>query len=269
MGNMKHRDTTTRRPKKSLGQHWLRSPSVLKKILAAADIGPQDTILEIGPGEGVLTAALMATGAHVVAIEKDERLAAALGQSYGTEKLTLVTSDVLAIEPAALGFAPRRYCIVANIPYYITGAIIKKFLETDVQPERMILLVQKEVAERIARSKKESLVSLGVKAYGTPRYVATVPAGAFYPRPRVDSAILVIEHISRTQFQHRNERMFFGLLHRGFSQKRKLLRRNLGITPERLSACGIAPDARAEDVTLDQWFKLTDTFSPSSSSWDS
>ncbi|MEK7091716.1 MAG: rRNA adenine N-6-methyltransferase family protein, partial [Patescibacteria group bacterium] len=149
------------------------------------------------------------------------------------------------------------YKLVANIPYYLTGQIIRQFLTTTNPPSLMVLMLQKEVAERIARDKKESLLSLSVKAYGQAHYVKTVPAGSFRPIPKVDSAILLIDQISRQHFSDvKMESKFFDLLHRGFSHKRQLLKNNLGLSAEQLEVCGIPAKARAENLSLADWLCL-------------
>jgi 16S rRNA (adenine1518-N6/adenine1519-N6)-dimethyltransferase len=253
--------------KKSLGQHFLASAHYLALIADSAHIAEGERVLEIGPGEGALTRELLARGARVVAIEKDHRLMPLLKEKFAQEvkeeKLSLIEGDVLEYDMSYFFNAHTSYKVVANIPYYITGAIIEKFLSSKGQPTSMTLLVQKEVALRIAREQKESILSLSVKAYGVPRYIKTVPAGAFSPPPDVDSAILAIEHISRNNFESSlHEKKFFLLLKAGFAHKRKLLRRNLetalGETAtDALEAAGIPLEARAEDVTLENWLSLS------------
>ena len=248
--------------KKSLGQHFLSSTHYLSLIADTAKIKEGEQILEIGPGEGTLTRELLSRGARVVAIEKDRRLIPLLQETFQQEiaekKLSLKEGDVLEEEILLKG----SYKLVANIPYYITGAILEKFLSAPLQPTNMVLLVQKEVAERIAREKKESILSLSVKAYGTPHYIKTVPAGAFSPPPQVDSAVLAIENISRNNFLSvAHEEKFFALIHAGFAQKRKLLKRNLESVLGKnsgtlLMRAGIPENARAEDVPLEQWLTL-------------
>jgi 16S rRNA (adenine1518-N6/adenine1519-N6)-dimethyltransferase len=151
------------------------------------------------------------------------------------------------------------YKLIGNIPYYITGALFRRFLTLSHQPTSLVFLVQKEVAERIARSKKESILSLSIKAYGTPVYIKTVPAGAFSPPPQVDSAIIYIKSISRSNFASpQHEARFFELVKRGFAQKRKLLRNNLG--PEGaslLTKTGISLQVRAEDTSLEDWLEVS------------
>jgi len=254
--------------KKSLGQNWLKSESAVREIIKAADLREGELVLEIGPGRGILTKALLATDARVLAVEKDDRLIDLLKEKFAieikTKKLILIHDDILKIDFSKClhAYKLNSYKLVANIPYYITGRIIRKFLsEEKIQPNRMVLMVQKEVARRImARDKKESLLSLSVKVYGALKYIKTVPAGAFEPKPKVDSAILLIENISRDFFADISEQKFFALLKKGFGQKRKLLKSNLGVGEEVLPACHIPAKARAENLTLENWKCLVKTY---------
>lgn len=246
------------RAKKSLGQHFLADRAALRTVIETARSAPADTILEIGPGGGSLTEALLETGARVIAIEKDDRLIPTLQQKFSEEmnsgQFTLIRDDILTYK-----LQTKSYKLIANIPYYLTGQIIRQFLTAAVQPLSMTLMLQKEVAERIvAANKKESLLSIAVKAYGAPRYIKTVPRGAFRPAPKVDSAILHIDNISRRRFNENEvtEREFFSLLHRGFAAKRKVLGPKLKLAEEKLRACGVSPQARAENLTLNQWLCL-------------
>lgn len=246
--------------KKSLGQHFLRSEGALHKIVEAGGLSLEDTVLEVGPGEGVLTELLLARAGKVIAVEKDDRLIPILEQKFQNEiiagKLKLVHADILNYEFGIRNYG-KKYKIVANIPYYITGALIRKFLESENQPSTMVLLLQKEVAKRIvANDGKESILSISVKAYGTPKYIGTVKAGAFSPPPNVDSAIIAIENISKKFFEGIDERSFFEFLKRGFAHPRKLLSSNLGVTPKELSALGIPEKSRAENLTLKDWYSL-------------
>ena len=253
-------------PKKSLGQNFLRNPYYLRLVADAGDIKKGEAVLEIGPGDGALTGELLERGARILAIEKDRRLILFLKKKFAKEiaekRLRVIEADALTFNPIAYRLSPHAYKVVANIPYYITGALLRKFLEETAQPERIVFLVQKEVAERIAREKKESILSLSVKAYGAPHYIKTVPRGAFAPVPAVDSAILAIENISRRNFSNlTHEKRFFELLRAGFAQKRKLLGRNLEKilgpqTTAALRAAGIPEKARAEDVGLAKWLIL-------------
>ena len=215
------------RAKKSLGQHFLKSARALNSIIEAAAIERSDVVLEIGPGTGALTEKLLANDCQVLAIEKDDEFYNFLNEKFkkeiANERLILIHDDILNFKLEA-----KSYKLVANIPYNITGAILEKFLSAEHQPERMVLLVQKEVAERIvSRNGKESILSVSVKAYGNPSYVETVKAGSFAPAPKVDSAILLITNISKEFFRNFSEKDFFTLLKTGFSSKRKKLSSNL------------------------------------------
>ena len=249
-----------------LGQHFLTGAWAARALARAAEISENDTVLEIGPGKGALTRELLALGARVIAIEKDEALAEklrrAFAQEISNERLQLIEKDIRDFDPRILKLEARSYCLAANIPYYITGEIIRIFLTAEAQPRTIAFLVQKEVAERIvARDGKESILSISVKAYGKPRIVAKVTRGNFSPPPSVDSAILIISGISREFFAGIKEEKFFQLVRAGFASKRKLLAGNLsgkfGFTkPEILKVfggCGVPEYARAEDVPLPKW----------------
>lgn len=223
---------------------------------------PQDTVLEIGPGTGNLTKELLRTGAKVVAVEKDtalvETLRARFGEDIASGAFRVIEEDIRSVSPETLGLTPQGYILAANIPYYITGDIIRTFLSTHTHPSRMALLVQKEVAERIAREKKESVLSLSVKAYGTPQYVATVSRGCFSPAPNVDSAILAIEDIDAARITAVGEKRFFEVVKKGFASKRKMVGGNLKgvVSPERMKECGVTPQMRAENIPLEKWVCL-------------
>lgn len=248
-----------------LGQHFLKAGWAAKKVAHTAGAASGETMLEIGPGKGVLTKELLALGAKVIAVEIDEALIPILEEKFSDEiasgQLRLVHADILgeSVRMKDFGFEGGDYRVAANIPYYITGAIIRGFLSICRRPKSMTLLVQKEVAERISRSKKESLLSLSVKAYGTPRYVETVKARDFSPPPKVDSAILHIAGISGNFFADMDEAHFFSVLHAGFASKRKFLANNLATVFEKetvtnaLAQCDIDAKARAENVELKQW----------------
>lgn len=250
--------------KKSLGQNFLKNRPTLKLMVSAGHISPGDTVLEIGPGKGSLTRILLEKEANVIAVEKDRELIPILKEEFSKEIITgsfaLIEGDILEIETKTIFPKKIPYKIVANIPYYITGALIRKFLSGVNQPNTMVLMVQKEVAKRImARDGKESLLSLSVKAYGTPRYVETVKKELFSPKPKVDSAILSIENISKTFFEDFSEDRFFSILQAGFSHKRKILIRNLEkeIPKEKIKLVfeklNLPRNTRAEDVNLEEW----------------
>lgn len=242
--------------KKSLGQNWLKNEQIVKEIVQAAKIKKGEKVLEVGPGQGVLTAALLAAGARVVAVEKDDHLIDALKQRFNlgllNDKLEIIHHDILNFDPILIN---EKYKVVANLPYYITGEFLKKFLTTPNQPSLMVLMLQKEVAERIAKDKKESVLSISVKVYGKPKYLRPVSRGNFQPVPKIDSAVLVIERISKKLLKQAKikEKDFFSCLKKGFGSKRKKLKNNLKLTGDLLKRYG---DKRAEDLKLEDWIKL-------------
>lgn len=246
------------RAKKSLGQHWLESSSAAQAIMAAARLAEAETVLEIGPGTGFLTEFLLAEGARVIAVEKDKRAVDFLRKKFEYEikagKLKLFHEDILHLETDKWA---DRYKVVANIPYYLTGQILRRFLGAEKPPALMVLMLQDEVARRIVVADgKESLISISVKAYGEPRYMQKVPAKFFSPAPKVDSAILLIDHISKKNFTGASKEKFFALVKRGFGSKRKMLRNHLGLPPAEFVRCKIEPSSRAENLTLEQWLCL-------------
>ncbi len=235
---------------------------IAERIADTAKLSSKDVAFEIGPGTGMLTRELLKRAKKVIAIEADRELFEKLQQDF-IDKITLGQLELMYgdIRVFAISKLPKDYSLVANIPYYLTGEIFRMFLESENQPSSMTLLVQKEVAERIARSKKESILSLSVKAYGTPKYEFTVPRGAFRPAPKVDSAVLTIRDISRKHFSSRaEEQKFFKLIRAGFAHKRKFVRKNL--IEADLPAGNIPEKARAEDVPLAQWLALTKLKNP-------
>lgn len=240
-----------------LGQHLLNNPHVSEKVADAAGVKKGTLVLEVGPGKGALTAVLLARGAHVIAVEKDPAMVEALKENFQKEikkkQLVLVESDMRDTPPDTL-IPKGEYVVAANIPYYITGELIRTFLTAKHQPMSVALLVQKEVADRIARSKKESILSLSVKVYGTPTYVDTVKRGNFNPPPKVDSAILAITNISRNNFKTISEDQFFKVVKAGFAQKRKTLAGNLARALGH--DFGVAKNIRAEDVPLAEWLEI-------------
>lgn len=240
------------KPKKSLGQNFLKSSKIAQEIVEAGEVGQEDIILEVGPGKGILTEELLKKAKKVIAVEKDQELVDFLAQKFATEikngKLELVSGDILNLEAEL----PSCYKLIANIPYYITSHFLRTFLESDTQPSLMVLMVQREVAERIVEV-KESLLSISVKAYGQPEIIRKVPAGYFSPAPKVDSAVLKISGISKDFFKDIGEKKFFETVKKGFSHKRKMLINNLKVDKEALKSCKIEEKARAENVSLEEW----------------
>lgn len=255
------------RAKKSLGQNFLKSEIALKKIIEAGEIKKGDIILEIGPGRGALTEKLLEKSGTVIAVEKDHELFAFLKIKFEKEitekKLILINSDILDFN-----INLQKYKIIANIPYNITGAILKKFLAAENQPERMILMVQHEVAKRIiASDKKESILSISVKAYGEPKMIMKVNKRYFSPAPKVNSAIIAIKNISRKIFESEDELVdlagrqvlseerFWEIVKAGFAHKRKKLSSNLKNTG--IFTTETLKNKRAEDLTLLDWISLS------------
>jgi 16S rRNA (adenine1518-N6/adenine1519-N6)-dimethyltransferase len=254
--------------KKSLGQNFLTSDVVPRWLTGAGEVVATDLILEIGPGTGALTKSLLATGATVIAIEADARAITILETIFSTEiatrKLQLHHLDARTLDVASLGLSHLGFKVVANIPYYLSGFLLRTLLEGEAQPTTLVFLMQKEVVNRIARDEKESILSLSVKAFGVPRYIKTVTRGHFNPPPKVDSAILQITNISRNNFTDTAEpAIFFNLLHLGFGQKRKQLLSNFTHLYSRevlttvFTDLAIPLDARAETIPLDTWLSLT------------
>jgi 16S rRNA (adenine1518-N6/adenine1519-N6)-dimethyltransferase len=247
--------------KKALGQNFLHDAAAISAVAEAASVGKGDLALEIGPGTGNLTAELLSRGARVVAIEKDRELLAPLAERFAAEiasgQLDLREGDALEFDAASL--PSGEWKLVANIPYYITGAILERYLGGARQPSGASVLVQKEVAERAcARDGRSSILSNSVKIYGEPRIARKVPAGAFRPTPKVDSAVLAIENVSRAKLDGASDENFFAVVKLGFAHPRKLVRRNLEslVSIETLDACGIPEKARAEELGLGAWVCL-------------
>jgi len=262
------------RARKGLGQHFLIDGEVLETIIAAAELAPNDIVIEIGPGLGVLTGELAGRAGWVIAIELDNKLAAILKKTLASfDNVVILNEDVLGIDPKALlqeqkpSFPPALspYKVVANLPYYITSPVLRHFLEASVKPEIMIVMVQKEVAEAIvAEPGQRSVLSISVQFYGKPSIVSYVPARSFYPPPEVDSAILRIDVYPRPVVAVNDEKSFFELVRAGFTASRKQaansLAQGLGLPKAEVLAflgkAGIAPQRRAETFTLEEWAQL-------------
>jgi 16S rRNA (adenine1518-N6/adenine1519-N6)-dimethyltransferase len=265
------------RPDKRLGQNFLIDPSALQSVVAAAGLSPHDAILEIGPGLGGLTRYLAQAGRQVVAVELDGRLLPALGQVLKPySNVRVVAGDILRLDPAELmrpalsevgqenGELPG-YVVVANIPYYITSPLVRHLLEAQVRPQRLTLTMQLEVAERICAEPGEmSLLAISVQVYGRPHIAARIPAGAFYPVPQVDSAVVRVELFPQPLFPAPVLEQVFRLAKAGFGQKRKMLRNALagrlgipsGEAEALLLSAGIDPTRRAETLSLEEWGQL-------------
>ncbi|MBX2866490.1 16S rRNA (adenine(1518)-N(6)/adenine(1519)-N(6))-dimethyltransferase RsmA [Candidatus Kaiserbacteria bacterium] len=255
--------------KKSLGQNFLTNPKVPEWMADAGKVKKGSVVLEIGPGTGMLTRELLARGAQVVAIEADPRAMEILHETFPeaikNRKLLLIHGDIREMTAEDIPVSPHEYTLVANIPYYLSGHLFRFFLSGNIQPKTLVFLVQKEVAVRIARDEKESLLSLSVKAFGTPQYIKTISKGNFRPQPKVDSAIIAVTDISHDNFRKLPEPFFFKILHLGLSAKRKMLLGSLAKEYDRdtlkeiFTKLDIPLTVRGEDLPVNRWFTLIQT----------
>jgi len=252
--------------KKSLGQHFLNDVRIAERIAAEGEIVPGETVLEIGPGTGFLTIELLKAGAKVVAVEADIRAIEELQLRFGTEiaaeRLHIHHGDIRELRFAELGLTDHGFKVIANIPYYISGLLFRLCLDGDIQPSRVVFLVQKEVAERITRSKKESLLSIGVKIYSDPSYAFTVKRGSFTPSPKVDSAVVTMKQVSRERLDGLTEEDFFSVVRAGFASRRKQLYGCLretytaDVLDSAFSTLSLPRTVRGEDLKLGDWVAL-------------
>lgn len=249
-------------PNKSLGQHWLKDRTVLAAIADSADIKPDDTVLEIGPGLGTLTSELLRRAKKVIAVEFDGELARKLPAQFPGKNLEVITSDILSFD---LSILPKDYIVVANVPYYITSKIVQLLMTAANKPKIAVLLVQKEVAQRLA-AKPGDMSILGVSAqlFAKVSLGSLVPAEYFTPPPKVDSQVVILKTRSSPFLTDIDEKDFFRVVKAGFSAKRKKLRSSLagGLRIDKpdaeilLQKAGIDLGARAEELDLEQWVKL-------------
>ena len=251
--------------RKGLGQHFLVDGTVMRQIVSAADLGPRDTVVEVGPGLGFMTEELAKQAGRVVAVEVDANLAGLLKTTLaGYPNVTIVNADILSVDPAGVLGPAETYKVVANLPYYIAAPVIRLFLEASRKPERMVVMVQKEVARQIRAAPPEmSLLSIGVQLYGEPKIVRYVPSRAFHPPPDVDSAVLKVMVYPKPAVEV-DPATFFPLVRAGFSAARKQIANSLanGLDlpkPEvlaMLDGAGIDPRRRAESLFLEEWDRL-------------
>jgi 16S rRNA (adenine1518-N6/adenine1519-N6)-dimethyltransferase len=256
------------RPSKGLGQNFLIDDSILQNIVVSANVTRQDTVLEIGPGLGSLTRYLALAAEEVVAVELDKKLFPALESILKPyNNLRLIQGDILELALSDL-IRHNGYLVVANIPYYITSAILRHLLESTPRPRKIVLTVQKEIADRICANHKLSLLAVSVQVYGKASILMQIPAKAFHPSPNVDSALVQIE-VSPNPFVNPEKLdSFFLIAKAGFSQKRKTLRNSLSAglhipapqAEQLLVSVGIDPQRRAETLNLMEWGKLTDYY---------
>ena len=249
-------------PKKSLGQHWLKDPEILADIAEAAELTGDDVVLEIGPGLGTLTSRLLARANSVTAVEFDADLARKLPGQFPGKKLTVVNQDILQFD---LNQLPKNYKVVANVPYYITSKIVEKLMTAENKPSIAVLLVQKEVAERIAaEAGNMSVLSVSVQILAEAEIDIEVPRQFFTPPPKVDSQVVVLRTRNNPLITPEDQRDLFRIVKAGFSAKRKKLRSSLSgglgidksVAEELLKNAGISPDARAEDLAIEDWKRL-------------
>jgi len=264
-------------PRKGLGQHFLVSEAHLRRIVEAAELTSDDVLLEIGPGLGTLTALLAAQAGHVVAVELDEELIPILQRTLADRSnVTIVHGDILQLRPSDLvsrseslgpqpetrNSTPETYKVVANLPYYITSAVLRHLLEAESPPHLMVLTMQREVGERICAAPPHmSLLAVSVQFYAKPDLVHRIPAGAFYPRPKVDSAVVRFRRRPQHAVAVDDVERFFRIVRAGFSQRRKQLRNSLahGLgqpsaeVAASLERAGIEPSRRAQTLTLAEW----------------
>lgn len=252
--------------KKHLGQHWLKDPGVLAEIADEAELTTSDTVLEIGPGLGTLTSRLLAQAGKVVAVEFDTELARKLPGQFPGKNLEVVNQDILQFDTTSL---PAGYKVVANVPYYITSKIIQSLSESPNPPAIMVLLVQKEVAERLGAGLGDySVLAIATQVYHEVTLGSVISRVLFTPPPKVDSQIVIMHRRSHPKVAEINKPGFFRLVKAGFSAKRKKLRTSLAgglhldraVVENLLVQADISPDARAEDLEIDQWLTLSEEY---------
>lgn len=256
-------------PKKSLGQHWLHDTTALQAMADAAHIGPDDTVLEIGPGLGTLTAELSRRAKQVISVEFDPDLAAGLADRVPAANLKVIHQDILQFDLTSL---PRDYKVSANLPYYITSKIVRLLLESPNPPLETSLLVQKEVAERMAATPGDmSILGIAVQYYAEATLGPVIPAELFTPPPKVDSQIISLKRRAAPLFADIDIPDYFRMVRAGFSEKRKTLRNSLsgGLRIEKteveelLEAAAVNPKARAEQLGLEDWYRLAKAYAQS------
>ena len=247
---------------KSLGQHWLKDRDILAGIADDAELNEDDFVLEIGPGLGTLTSEIFRRAGRVLAVEFDAELARKLPGQFPGKQLEVVNEDILQFDLSKL---PAGYKVVANVPYYITSKIIEKLMTAENKPSTVVILVQKEVAERVAAGPGDmSILAVSAQVYAKARLGIEAPKEYFTPPPKVDSQVVVLETRDEPLVRAADERLFFRVVKAGFSAKRKKLRSSISAglaldkqaTDELLQAANVNPDDRAEDLSIDDWLRV-------------
>jgi 16S rRNA (adenine1518-N6/adenine1519-N6)-dimethyltransferase len=254
--------------KKSLGQNFLINDGIIAKIVTAAELTPEDTVLEVGPGTGNLTRALAMSGARIIAVEKDHRVIEDLNAEFSAAQIEIVEGDILQFKPEDHGLIEGEYKIVANLPYYITSHFIRTVFEEWPQPSDMIIMVQKEVAKRIMSAPPDmNLLALSVQYYAEPTIITHVSRGSFRPIPDVDSSVIRLTPKTEYALTAEKEELFFSLIKAAFSGKRKQLLNTLpkvtglnkGALITALENAEIDPQARPETLDIEDWQRLANT----------
>jgi 16S rRNA (adenine1518-N6/adenine1519-N6)-dimethyltransferase len=277
-------------PRKSLGQNFLVHPSAAERIVAGADVGPEDVVLEVGAGLGTLTRLLTAAAGHVFAVETDPHLVEALHKELaGQDNLSIVHEDILHLDPAPLlspmlsdqsaasvsfplwGARRAHYKVVANLPYYITSAVVQHLLEAAIRPSQMVITVQREVAKRmVAEPGDMSLLAVSLQFYGEPRILFYLKRGAFYPVPKVESAVVRLDLYDAPPVPVTDIAGFFRVVKAGFAHRRKQLRNTLAAAlrleprdvEEALTAVEVDPRRRAQTLAIEEWGRVVEALAP-------
>jgi 16S rRNA (adenine1518-N6/adenine1519-N6)-dimethyltransferase len=252
--------------RKNLGQHFLIDEAILSTIIEAAELSSKDTVIEVGPGLGILTTELARHAGNVIAVELDTKLASLLQRRLASlSNLRVINADILKVKPSQLLDGKSKYKVAANLPYYITSPVLRYFVEASPKPSLMVMMVQKEVGEAIvAGPGKMSLLAVSLQVYSEPRIISHVPAQSFYPQPKVDSVILRFDVLPEPAVKVADMSSFFEVVKSGFSSPRKQLHNSLahgfGMKPAEvapfLKRADIDPKRRAETLSLEEWAKL-------------
>ena len=261
------------RPSKGLGQHFLYERGIVQRMVRQAGVGPDDAVLEVGPGLGILTSELLLRAGQVVAIERDRQLVSYLEETFGdVPAFRLVPGDALTFQASDLFPAGEPFALVANLPYSAGAAIVRHFLEQPVRPTRLTVMLQLEVAQRmVAQPSEMSVLGVATQFYTSPRIAFRVPPPVFIPPPTVESAVAILDVRPELPLPEAQHRRFFAVVNAGFRQKRKQVANSLAAElkltkPEVtnwLERAGIDPMRRAQTLTVEEWVRLTELAPPS------